>query len=182
MVHDLGDLITLGLVVAALIVVPYKIAKAWIWPLIVGRPVNHSDQPPPARAPVVMSNDRAEDRPMWAVADPVATMTTPARQPIATPDNDDNAGLTDNAPATPIPSEAREIIRMQAKAEVVVKLLQSAKLTNKAEAIELIFECSRSSRAGSTYQQALAMVNGMIDRYPNRTPEQDEARQRLGLA
>lgn len=35
--HTLGDVITAALIVAALIVVPYKLLKAWVWPLV--RPI-----------------------------------------------------------------------------------------------------------------------------------------------
>lgn len=32
--QTLGDVITAGLILAALIVVPYKLAKAWLWPYV----------------------------------------------------------------------------------------------------------------------------------------------------
>ena len=32
--QTLGDVVTAGLILAALIVVPYKIAKAWLWPYL----------------------------------------------------------------------------------------------------------------------------------------------------
>mgnify|MGYP001579838186 FL=1 len=35
--QTLGDVVTAGLILAALIVVPYKLAKAWLWPYL--RPV-----------------------------------------------------------------------------------------------------------------------------------------------
>jgi hypothetical protein len=117
-----------------------------------------------------------------AVSDPVAATSTNDGQRIATPGNADNAELSGNAVADPIPSEARDIIRMQARAEAVVALLKSAKMTNKAEAIELIFNCSRSGRPNSTYQQAVALVDALIDRYPQRTPEQEQSRAELGLS
>lgn len=115
------------------------------------------------------------------VAAPVAATSTTTRQPIATPDNAVNAALSGNAVDGVIPSEARDIIRMQAKAEIVAKLLTTAKFTNKAEAIEFVFDCSRSGRPNSTYQQALALVEPLINRYPQRTAEQKGARQELGL-
>lgn len=55
--HTLGDVITVGLAIIALIVVPYKLAKAWLWPGIKARFVNSSED----SAPVVMS--RSEFRP-----------------------------------------------------------------------------------------------------------------------
>lgn len=116
------------------------------------------------------------------VAAPVAAPPREAGQLIAKPGNDGNAELPGNAGNLPLPAEARDIIRMQTRAEVVVALLKSAKMTNKAEAIELVFECSRSGRPGSTYHQALTLVDALIDRYPQRTPEQQAERQKLGLA
>ena len=35
--QTLGDVVMTGLIFAALIVVPYKIAKAWVWPMIMSR-------------------------------------------------------------------------------------------------------------------------------------------------
>ena len=95
-----------------------------------------------------------------------------------------NAELSGNAVAEQTPAEARDIIRMQAKAEAVVILLKKAKLTNKAEAIEAVFECSRTSRAGSPYQRALALVDPLLNDnpYPDRTPDQEQRRAELGLA
>lgn len=116
------------------------------------------------------------------VAPPVATTPREPRQPIATPGNNDNAGLPGNAVADALPSEVRDIIRMQAKAEVVADLLKGVKFTNKAEAIEFVFHCSRSGRPNSPYQQALALVDPLIDKYPNRTPDQEQARRELELA
>ncbi len=126
-----------------------------------------------------MSSETVDQVADPAVAAPVAATSTEAGQLIAKPGNAGNAELAGNAI---VPSEARDIIRMQAKAETVVALLKSAKMTNKAEAIELVFNCSRSGRAGSTYQQALALVDVLINPYPQRTPEQDEQRKALGLA
>lgn len=131
--------------------------------------------PPPLRR--VMSRP-ASMRPSARVAARVAATSTIALPGIAKPGNAINAGLTGNAE---LPGESRDIIRMQAKAEAVAALLRSGKLTNKAEAIELIFDCRRSGRATSAYQQALALVDRQIERFPNRTPEQEQVRAELGL-
>lgn len=130
----------------------------------------------------IMSRDDPQDRPKQPVAAPVVATLPEAGQPIATPGNADNAELPGNVVAGPIPNEARDIIRMQAKAEAVAQLLKTAKMTNKAEAIETVFNCSRTSRAGSTYQQALLLVDALIERYPQRTPDQEQTRQEMGLA
>lgn len=116
-----------------------------------------------------------------AVSALVAATSTNDGQRTAMLGNADNPELSGNAVADPVPSEARDIIRMQAKAEDVVALLKSAKMTNKAEAIELIFNCSRSGRPNSTYQQAAALVDRLTDRYPHRTPEQEQSRVEVGL-
>ena len=110
-----------------------------------------------------------------------ATSTT-ALPVIAKPGNAGNAELPGNAGNAALPDDARDIIRMHAKAEAVVALLKSGKLTNKAETIELIYGCSRSGRPNSTYQQALALVDQQMDRYPMRTAEQKKARAELGLS
>jgi len=53
--QTLGDAITWGLIIAALIVVPYKIAKAWLWPVVKDFFVS---------APDVMSRSEDDDRPV----------------------------------------------------------------------------------------------------------------------
>lgn len=57
-VETLGDVVTVLLIAAALIVVPYKLTKAWIWPLIMSRvtsvvaiePVRIAAEPPDTNA------------------------------------------------------------------------------------------------------------------------------------
>lgn len=65
-----------------------------------------------------------------------------------------------------MPIEARDAIRAAAidlgKAQAVAELIKSGKLSNKAEAIEKVFGCSRSSREGSPYQRALALVDPLL--------------------
>lgn len=128
------------------------------------------------------------DAPKEGVAAPVAATVQEAGQPIAKPSTPDNAQLPGNADNAVLPIEARDIIRAtaieQGKAQAVAALLKSGKLTNKAEAIEQVFGCSRSGRPGSTYQQALALVEPLlaVEKYPGRTPDQEEFRQRMELA
>jgi len=56
--------------------------------------------------------------------------------------------------------------------------------TTVQEAIEQVFQCRRNSRPGSTYMQAMALVEPLlaVEKYPGRTPEQEEFRQRMELA
>lgn len=121
------------------------------------------------------------------IADQVAAPSTEAGQLIAKPSTPDNAQLPGNAVNSALPIEARDIIRAtalaQGKAEAVAMLLKAGRLTNKAEAIEQVFGCSRSSRPGSPYQQALALIEPLltVEKYPGRTPDQEEFRQRMEL-
>ena len=126
-----------------------------------------------------MSSAEEVPAPAPPVAEPVAAMLPEAVDRSLTPGNAVNAELPDNAV---VPAEAREIIRTQAKAEAVAALLKSAKLTNKAETIEIVFGCSRSGRPGSPYARAVVAVDALIERFPPLTPEQAAERQRLGLA
>ena len=167
MINTLGDVITLGLLLAAAIVVPYKLAKAWVWPHV--RPFVMSILPPPPA-----SQD--------GVAAPVAATARNALPGSTEPSTSVNDPLPGNVVAGLVPVEARDIIRMQAHAETVVKLLGAAKFTNKAEAIEFVFSCSRSGRPNSKYQQAVKLVDELTERYPQRTPEQEQRRSELGLA
>lgn len=103
----------------------------------------------------------------WPEDDDVAAVAEEGEEaatPIATPCNNDNEALPRNPPATPepLPEEARAIIRQQAKAEAVAALLRAKKLTNMAEAIELVFSVSRNSRAGSAYMLAKASVEELL--------------------
>jgi len=90
--NTLGDLIMAGLIIAAVAIVPYKIAKAWLWPIVrpafvslfSGPTVNHSGD----RAPVVMS--RSEKAPpetsdMRAVSIPVPDTSINADTPWQMP-------------------------------------------------------------------------------------------------
>lgn len=121
------------------------------------------------RPTLIMSRDGAEPTASDGVVSPVAATQREAGQLIATPSTGNNAELPDNAPAT-IPTEARDAIRAaaleQGKAMAVAELLKSGKLTNKAEAIERVFGCSRSSREGSPYQRALAIVDPLLTPAP----------------
>ncbi len=170
MLNTLGEVITCVVAIAAVVLVPAGIIRAW-FPVIRERV-----------ASMIMLRSQNAPISFDPVSAPVASTSTNNEQLIATPGNADNGKLPGNAVADLVPSEARDIIRMQAKAEAVVTLLKSAKMTNKAEAIELIFDCSRSGRSNSTYQQAVTLVDQLTERYPHRTPDQEQSRAGLGLS
>lgn len=192
----LGDILTIGLVLLALwTFLPRRLRLAMragleptglylaehghAWARMAGRVTADLLYRVLIGRPRVMSAAPAEP-PEVPVAEPVAAIAEKPGQLIAMPGNEVNAALPGNAP---IPPMARDIIRMQAKAETVAALLKSAKFTNKAEAIETAFECKRSGRKDSTYARALELVNPLLEagKYPQRTPEQEAARQELGL-
>lgn len=65
--QTLGDVITAGLILAALIVVPYKLVKAWVWPSIMSRsegvrsyPLSPSDRRFTAFSSAEINNETAE--------------------------------------------------------------------------------------------------------------------------
>lgn len=154
-----GDVLTILIALVLTPVVARRISRAWglrlpVWP---------------ARWPrvrlVVLSSSAAPAPPDTGVAPPVAGPTAEASNRIATPDNAVNAPL----PTTPvarsvadtIPAEAREIIRLQAQAEVLARLIKAG-LIGQTAAIEKGLECSRSSRADSRYQQALVLIKPLL--------------------
>lgn len=86
---------------------------------------------------------------------------------IATPSNERNDELQRNAVTEAVtPEAARDIIRHQAKAEAVAKLIKAGKLTNRAEAIELVFGVRRNNREGSDYMEAKAAVEALLPSGP----------------
>lgn len=101
--------------------------------------------------PRVMSYDAADPYPDQAVVHPVDQRLSEVGQRIAMPDNEDNAPLPDNPV---LPEEVRDIIRFQAKAEALAALIRDGQVGNMAKGIERVFQCSRSSKESSTYQQA----------------------------
>ena len=110
----------------------------------------------------LMSRADADDAADQPVDDRVDQPQPNAEQPIAIGNNADNGALTGNAvDRALVPEEAREIIRFQAKIEAITALLSSGKVTNKAEAIEQVFACSRTSKSkpDSPYQRALRALD-----------------------
>jgi hypothetical protein len=68
--QTLGDVITAGMILAALIVVPYKLAKAWLWPHIMSRsggvrsyPLSSSDRRFTAVSSAERNNETGETAP-----------------------------------------------------------------------------------------------------------------------
>jgi hypothetical protein len=138
-----------------------------------------------ARRPLPTRSVMSRARPIARTTRPqggVAATTQTALPGSTVTGNAVNAALPGNAVNAALPADVRDIIRQQAQAEAVVRLLTSKKLSNKAETIELIFECSRSGRPNSPYQRALVLVDGMLDRYPQRTEEQEANRKELELS
>lgn len=75
--QTLGDVVTAGLILAALIIVPYKLAKAWLWPfvkpLIMSRfegvrsyPLSSSDRRFTAVSSAEINNETDETAPSFA--------------------------------------------------------------------------------------------------------------------
>lgn len=129
----------------------------------------------------IMSRQDDRDFGDRVVAPPVDQQLSEAKQPIATTDNEVNNELSVNVI---VPEAARDIIRFQAKVEALAALIKDGQVTNMAKGIERTFGCSRSSKEGSTYQQALRALQPLIKdqpRFPELTPEQVAARQALGL-
>ena len=97
-------------------------------------------------------------------------------QPIAIANNAVNAELTVNpgdagavnSSGNFIPSEARELIRFQAKAEAIADLMNAGLLTNQAKAIETVYHCSRTSskRPETPYQKAKQLIEQLINPRP----------------
>src|SRR6478736_682260 len=103
-------------------------------------------------------------------------------QPIAKPTTQDNEKLSDNSI---VPEEARDIIRMHAKAEALAALIKAGRITNKADGVEKVFTCSRSSKPDSVYQRALKILDPMLNdgpKFPPTTPEQEAKMRELGLS
>lgn len=127
----------------------------------------------------VLSSRASAAAPDQAVVSPGCQRATEAGHRMAITHNADNAALSDNTVAHAVlPEAAREIIRFQAKVEAVATLLASGRLTNKAEAIEQVFGCSRSSKPESVYQRANRALSVIatrstpmvLDRAGNRLP------------
>ena len=169
MLNTLGEVVTCFVALAAALLVPAGIIRAWF-------PVLREKF-----ASMIMSYREERAPAHKGIAGSFAPTLQQDWQPTTTPDNAVNNQLSGNDVAALIPSEARDIIRMQAKAEVAAKLITTAKFTNKAEAIEFTFGCSRSGRPNSAYQQALRLVEPLINPYPQRTADQERQRAELGL-
>jgi uncharacterized membrane protein len=134
----------------------------------------------------VMSSEAENAVTQKSVAAPVAGELSEGAQPIATTGNAINKELSGNAIAQPlIPEEARDIIRFQAKIEVLAELIKAGDVSNKAMGIEHAFKCSRTSREDSVYQKARRALDPLLDEKPQYpqplTPEQEGMRQGLGL-
>lgn len=74
--QTLGDVITWGLIIAALIIVPYKIARAWLWPVVKSFF---------SSAPVVMSRPAIPDHPVAPLSIQTDEKQIPDRPTISEP-------------------------------------------------------------------------------------------------
>jgi hypothetical protein len=148
----LGEYFTIFIVLVAITVVPYKILRAW-WPEI-----RH----------LIMSTSEHRSAPTPVVARPVVQQVTFTKQPIATTDNEDNGELPDNRLLSEsLPTEVRDIIRFQGNVEMLARQYRAGLISNLAVAIEKSFECSRSSKEGSTYQRVHRAIKPLIDERPD---------------
>ena len=165
MLQTLGGVIECGIALAALILVPLGIARAW-WPEVKKHLIT----------PFLMSREQAPHTPIEPVDEGSCHLSPEASHPIAitsTTVNDevtvnagDGAGVTN--PDDIIPTEAREIIRHYAKAEAVADLIQAGLVTNQAKAIEAVYHCSRtsSSRPETPYQKARRQIDQLVNPRP----------------
>lgn len=125
----------------------------------------------------VMASTARREAPVIRVDPPVDQQSTLAVQRMAIAGNEVNRELN------LLPEEAREIIRFQAKVEVLADLLADGQLSNKAKAIERTFHCARSGKPDSLYARVNRALEPMTmkPRFPELTPEQSKQRAALGL-
>lgn len=118
-------------------------------------------------------NGEDEELPMEDNVDELITsMATPDNQ-IAIPQNSVNTVLIDKTQAL-----------FQGKIEALAMLVNAGKV-GQTEGLELVFQCSRSSRTDSPYHLArialLPLITHPVPRFPALTEEQQQAREDLGL-
>lgn len=119
-------------------------ALAWFgYRVIVGRPV-----------PIV-SSQPGGSAPDLAVAPPVAWADQSATTPVAEPSTPDNEALSVDAFSDLDNKVALAVARLIVESER--KPFASGKVSE-ARAIEVVWRCTRSSREGSTYQDARALL------------------------
>lgn len=158
--QTLGDVLTCGLVLAAVLIVPFKLARMW-GPVLRARLMSLFPAPP---APIE-AVDPPGCHPLPAASHPIAITSTAVNEGV-TVNAGDAAPVTD--PCDRIPTEAREIIRLYAKAEAIADLIQAGLVTNQARAIEAVYHCSRTSasRPETPYQKARAQIERLTSPRP----------------
>lgn len=150
--NTLGEVITVALIAAALIVVPYKLAKAWVWPylrplLVMLRLLDWNGS---------MDADDMGDRHLSpAPSHPIAKPSTAVNDQVTVTSGD-------------VPVAAREIIYHEARAQAIADLLRDGLITNQAKAIESVYHCTRTaaSRSESPYQKAKHRIDELTNVRP----------------
>lgn len=126
--------------------------------------------------PVDMSSTQEDGDRNNAAVTPVVTTRTTAEQPIVTPNNEYNGGLSDN-----------ERIMFETTAKSIAAMYQKGVVTNLSKAICAAYGCTvqSASKPDSTYQLALKAVNKHLPKSNapqfRTTPEMENAREALGL-
>lgn len=197
---NIGDWLSIGMAIWALIVIPRAIWRAWV------KPKQPSE---PAVVDLAARRERAEQS-SWTLrgelarlflvpADPDAMSSSDADQspgnvsdrrewhrvpgPVsvsAEPNTDDTSMVSGATGASAIDTSARDIMR----AAVVAELLDSGLLTNRDKAICQVFRCSKasSSRPDAPFQVALKLVEQHRTKHgPEYRPLTDDHRAALQL-
>ena len=173
--QTLGDVITWAMAIVGIILIPYLIIRAWVFPhtraiwsaIARGFSFMHRS---------IMSNDQTAATENIPGARHSQQLSEGNNHPIAMGNNAVNEELTVNpgdagavnSSGNFIPSEARELIRFQAKAEAIAELINAGLLTNQAKAIEAVYHCSRTSskRPETPYQKAKLLIEQLINPRP----------------
>lgn len=104
-------------------------------------------------AGLIMSRVLGPAGPIDATITPLSQLSTGGLSGVAMADNAITSSLSDNV----LSEEARDIVRFWAMVEAAERVIKHGKL-GQAEAIEVVFGCSRSSRPESVYARARAAL------------------------
>lgn len=163
--ETLGDMITLLLVVAALIVVPYKLARVWVFP--------HARQ---LLALFIMSRNEEKEG---------APEVIPERYMVPVPSTDTSASTNESVPPKETTEETEEawelprVSRYLDDKSIVVMLATQKKGGKYRFGANEIYNLVKGSRG-----DVLAIIRQVREApadYPERTPEQQQTREELAL-